>query len=91
MLVTDRRDPATAAWAAQFQRRLDAGLTLAAIAADMRLAQEGGGASEWTLDQISLMQDVEYNAGLEDAQGVINQLIQNPNPAKALTNAPVRR
>jgi hypothetical protein len=91
MLVTDRRDPATAAWAAQFQRRLDAGLTLAAIAADMRLAQEGGGSSEWTLDQISMMQDVEYNAGLEDAQGIINQLTQNPDPAKALTNAPVRR
>lgn len=91
MLAADPRDPATAAWAAQFERRLDAGLTLAAITAEMRLAQQGAGASEWTLDQVSVMQDVEYNAGLEDAQGIINQLTQNPDPAKALTNAPLRR
>jgi hypothetical protein len=91
MLAADPRDPATAAWAVQFQRRLDAGLTLAAIAAEMRLAQQGPGASEWTLDQMSVMQDVEYNAGLDDAQGVINQLTQNPDPTKALTNAPLRR
>jgi hypothetical protein len=91
MLANDPRDPATAAWAAQFQRRLDAGLTLADITAAMRQAPPAAGASEWTLDQMSVMQDVEYNAGLEDAQGAINQLTQNPDPTKALTNAPLRR
>ncbi|WP_267877476.1 hypothetical protein [Massilia putida] len=43
------------------------------------------------MDQLSVMRDVEYNAGLEDAQGIINGLMQNPDAAKALTNAPVRR
>jgi hypothetical protein len=37
------------------------------------------------------MRDVEYNAGLEDAQGAISQLTQNPDPAKALHNVPVSK
>jgi hypothetical protein len=92
-LANDRRDPDTAAWAAQFQRRLDAGLTLADIKAEMRLVSSGVGAgvSEWTLDQQSVMHDIEYNAGLEDAQGIVDRLMQNPDASKALTNAPVRR
>jgi hypothetical protein len=90
-LQNDARDPATAAWATDFQRRLDRGLTLADITAEMRLAPAAGGYSEWTLDQISIMQDVEYNAGLEDARGYLDGLIQNPDPSKALQNAPVSR
>ena len=90
-LQNDVRDPATAAWAKEFQSRLDRGLTLADITAEMRLAPTVGGYSEWTLDQISIMRDVEYNAGLEDARGYLNGLIQNPDPSKALLNAPVSR
>jgi hypothetical protein len=37
------------------------------------------------------MRDVEYNASLEDAQGIIDRLMQTPDASKALTNAPVRR
>jgi hypothetical protein len=90
-LANDHRDPDTAAWAAQFQRRLDGGLTLADIKAEMRLVPSGVGVSEWTFDQLSVMRDVEYNAGLEDAQGIIDRLMQTPDASKALTNAPVRR
>jgi hypothetical protein len=90
-LANDTRDPATAAWAAQFQRRLDAGLTLADIKAEMRLVSSGAGVDEWTIDQVSVMHDVEYNASLDDAQGIITGLMQNPDATKALTNAPVRR
>ena len=91
MLAEDKRDPETAAWAVQFQRRLDAGLTLAAISAEMRQAPPAQGASDWTIDQLSVMHDVEYNAGLEDAQGVITQLMQNPDQTKALQNAPLTK
>jgi hypothetical protein len=90
-LENDVRDPATAAWAAEFQRRLNAGLSLAAIAAEMRLAPAAGGFSEWTLDQLGVMRDVEYNAGLEDARGVFEQQMQNPDPSKALLNPPTSR
>jgi len=90
-LQNDARDPATAAWATSFQRRLDAGLTLADITAEMRLAQAAGGFSEWTIDQVSVMRDVEYNAGLEDARGYLDQMIQNPDPSKALLNPPTSR
>jgi hypothetical protein len=90
-LANDSRDPETATWAAQFQRRLDGGLTLADIKAEMRLVPSGVGVSEWTFDQQSVMRDVEYNAGLENAQGIIDRLMQTPDPSKALTNAPVRR
>ena len=85
------RDPATAAWATAFQRRLDAGLTLADITAEMRLIPDAGGFSEWTIDQVSVMRDVEYNAGLEDARGFLDQQMQNPDPSKALLNAPTSR
>jgi hypothetical protein len=91
MLQNDVRDPATAAWATAFQRRLDAGLTLADIAAEMRLVPGAGGFSEWTIDQLSVMRDVEYNAGLEDARGFLDQQVQNPDPSKALLNAPTSR
>ena len=91
MLAEDKRDPETAAWAVQFQRRLDAGLTLAAISAEMRQAPPAQGVSDWTIDQLSVMHDVEYNAGLEDAQGVITQLMQNPDQTKALHNAPLTK
>ena len=90
-LRNDVRDPAMTAWATAFQGRLDAGLTLAAITAEMRLVPEAGGFSEWTIDQVSVMRDVEYNAGLEDARGYLDGLIQNPDPSKALLNAPTSR
>lgn len=91
MLSNDTRDAATAAWAVQFQKRLDRGLTLADITGEMRLASSSVGFSEWTLDQISMMREVEYNAGLEDAQGILSQQTQNPDPSKALLSPPVRK
>jgi hypothetical protein len=90
-LENDVRDPATAAWASAFHRRLEVGVTLADIAAEMRRVPEAGGFSEWTIDQVGVMRDVEYNAGLEDARGYLDGLMQNPDPSKALQNAPVSR
>jgi hypothetical protein len=72
MLENDVRDPDLTAWAVQFHRRLDAGLTLADIIGEMRKDLDGaapaGGGNEWTLDLVSLMKDVEVEAGLEYAR-----------------------
>jgi hypothetical protein len=80
MLENDTRDPAMAAWAVDFHRRLDTGLTLAAIQAEMRKRLDDGipvaGANEWTLDLIGLMKEVEAQAGLEYARQAIQQQMQ---------------
>jgi hypothetical protein len=92
MLEKDTRDPVTAAWAEAFHRRLDVGLTLADVTAELRLASGAPGFSEWTIDQVSVMRDVEFNAGLDAARGYLNQQVQNPDPAKApLTSVPMAR
>jgi hypothetical protein len=80
MLANDTRDPAMAAWAAEFQGRLDTGLTLAAIQTEMRKGLGDGmpavGASEWTLDLVGVMKDVEAEAGLEYARQAMQQQVQ---------------
>jgi len=89
MLANDPRDPAMAAWAVEFQRRLDGGLTLAAIADEMRKRPDGGalagGGNEWTLDLVGVMRDVEAEAGMEYARNLLNSQMrtqpQGPSPA----------
>ncbi|MBW8899607.1 MAG: hypothetical protein JF619_16175 [Massilia sp.] len=80
MLENDTRDPAMTAWAADFHRRLDAGLTLAAIQAEMRKGLDGAlaadGANEWTLDLVGVMKEVEAQAGLEYARQAMQQQMQ---------------
>jgi hypothetical protein len=80
MLANDTRDPAMAAWAVEFQGRLDNGLTLAAIQAEMRKGlgdgMAAGGASEWTLDLVGVMKEVEAEAGMEYARQAMQQQMQ---------------
>jgi len=80
VLENDTRDPAMTAWAADFHRRLDAGLTLAAIQAEMRKGLDGtlaaGGANEWTLDLVAMMKDAEAQAGMEYARQAMQQQMQ---------------
>ncbi len=79
MLANDSRDPNMAAWAVEFQRRLDTGLTLAAIQAEMRKGLGDGllaGGNEWTLDLVSVMKEVEAQAGLEYARQAMQQQMQ---------------
>jgi len=81
MLENDTRDPAMKAWAVDFHRRLDAGLTLAAIQAEMRKGADGalvaGGANEWTLDLEGTMKEVEALAGMEYARQAMQQQMQS--------------
>jgi len=80
MLANDSRDAAMAAWAVQFQRRLDAGLTKAAILDEMRKGLDGGapagGGNEWTFDLVALVKEVDSEGGVEAARGAIQLQMQ---------------
>ena len=80
MLANDSRDPVLAAWAVQFQRRLDAGLTQADIKAEMRKglndAALAGGGNEWTYDLAGLIKEVETEAGVGYGEGAKQRKFQ---------------
>jgi len=64
-MVGNRRDPYTAAWAADWQRRLDAGVTRDAIRAGLAaFPWSGPGFREWTIDARVNMDKIELSAGL---------------------------
>jgi len=64
-MASNRRDPYTAAWAADWQRRLDAGLTRDAIHAGlMAFPWSGPPFREWTVDATVNIDKIELNAGL---------------------------
>jgi hypothetical protein len=94
MLARNVRDPDMAAWAKQWQSRLDAGASRADILAEMRReATPLASFKEWTIDSTSVMQTVVYNAGLEDAQHYLDGQAQgNPmKPGDVLHNSPTKR
>ncbi len=67
-MAGNRRDPYTAAWAADWQRRLDAGLTRDAIRAGLAAFPWSGPAfREWTVDATVNIDKIELNAGLQKA------------------------
>lgn len=64
-MAGNRRDPYTAAWAADWQRRLDAGATRDAIRAGLAaFPWSGPGFREWTIDTRVNMDKIELSAGL---------------------------
>jgi hypothetical protein len=90
-MASNRRDPDTATWAADWQKRLDAGLTRADLRAGLHdgLNRDPWDASvlhEWTVAQKDVLQNVIVNAGLEDARHAI---IQNPNPGDLSKEVPI--
>jgi hypothetical protein len=94
MLARNTRDPDMAAWAKQWQSRLDAGAGRADILAEMRRETTPlASFKEWTIDHASVMQKVELNAGLEDARGFIEKQqkesrMQSPDVSQ---NGPTKR
>lgn len=64
-MASNGRDPYTAAWAADWQRRLDAGLTRDAIRAGLAAFPWSGPAfREWTVDATVNIDKIELSAGL---------------------------
>ena len=65
-MASNGRDPYTAAWAADWQRRLDAGLTRDAIRAGLAAFPWSGPAfREWTIDATVNIDKIELSAGLQ--------------------------
>ncbi len=64
-MAGNRRDPYTAAWAAGWQRRLEAGVTHDAIRAGLASFPWSGPAfREWTIDATASIDRIELNAGM---------------------------
>jgi hypothetical protein len=73
VLANDSRDPDSQTWAAAWQARLAHGVAPAELFAEMRgSAGMQASVKEWTVDQDSVAQEVERNAGIEAAQKTID-------------------
>ncbi|MTV36199.1 hypothetical protein [Duganella radicis] len=93
LMAHNIREPELAAWAKTWLAKLNAGVGQADVLAEMRVQPKAGKAfREWTIANAVVMQDVERNAGLQDARGRIVQESLNPaNPDQALQSAPTTR
>lgn len=80
LMAHNIRAPEMAAWAKTWLDKVAAGVGQAELLAEMRTQPAAGTVfREWTIANAVVMQDVERNAGLQDARGRIDQ--QNINPA----------
>lgn len=94
LLAQNARDPRMADWAKHWQSCLDAGVSRTEMLAEMRIDPiPNASFKEWTVDSASVMQNVAYNSGLENAQHFIDGQAQgNPmKPGDVLHNTPVQR
>jgi hypothetical protein len=91
-MINNSRAPVMAEWAKKWKSNFDSGLSRNEILAEMRVDPTSDAAfKEWTIANESVMQVVEYNAGLESAQYVIDQMAHDPHPDKALNMVPVKK
>jgi hypothetical protein len=68
-MASNRRDPYTAAWAADWQRRLDAGVTRDAIRAGLAgMPWYGPAFREWAIDATENIRQIELSAGMEKVE-----------------------
>jgi tetratricopeptide (TPR) repeat protein len=80
LLAHNALDPDMAKWAQGWQARLAKGVSHAEVLAEMR-REPGAPAAfkEWTVASESLMQTVEYNAGIEDTRKYLETMrLANP-------------
>lgn len=93
VLAHNRRDPAMAAWATQWQARLQAGVDRAELLAELRRAPAGDTTfREWTIAADSVMRAVVSGAGVESARHYLQGLpVNTDTPEKAINNTPFIR
>jgi tetratricopeptide (TPR) repeat protein len=86
LMSHNSREPELSAWAKTWLGKLAAGVGKEELAAEMRVQPAAGTAfREWTIATALVMQDIERNAGLQDARNHLDQQAINPtNPDKAL-------
>jgi hypothetical protein len=92
-LAHNRRAPAMAAWAAEWQQRLVAGVTRDELLAELRrLPAQDAALKEWTIANDSVMQAVVSGAGVENARHYLQGLPTNiESPEKSINNTPFTR
>jgi len=95
VLAQNRRAPELASWGKEWEARFAAGVGKPELLAEMRRDTAAPQPfHEWTIAFSDVMHDVEYNAGLEAAQGYLDSQTVGVNPTKmeqSLSSSPVRR
>jgi tetratricopeptide (TPR) repeat protein len=91
LLAHDTREPAMAAWAKNWQARLNVGVSRADLLAEMRREPViDGGFKEWTVAGSSMMSTITLNAGLEESRAYLEGLnLGNPMEAAQKGNMPI--
>ena len=90
VLAHNRRDPAMASWAKQWQARLLAGVDTSELLAELRRPPTAEAAfRDWTIASDSVVQAVVTSDGAENARRYFEGLGPNPSaPEKMMTNTP---
>lgn len=93
VLARNRQEPAVAAWAADWQARLQAGVDRDDLLAELRrLAVQETPFDEWTIDSGSVMQAVVRAAGVERARHYLQGLpVDVSKPEQMIFNTPFTR
>jgi tetratricopeptide (TPR) repeat protein len=93
LMAHNIREPQLAAWAKTWLGKLSTGVAQDELLAEMRVQPAAGTAfREWTIANALVMREVEYNAGLQNARGHLDQQGVNPvNPDQALGSTFGRR
>ena len=93
VLAHNRRDPAMAAWATEWQARLLAGVDGDEVLAELRrLPAHGAAFREWTIASDSVMQEVIRGAGIEKARHYLQgQAPSFDKPETGINNTPFAR
>lgn len=92
LMAHNIRDPELQAWGKTWLDKLQAGVSPAEVLAEMRMPAADHTFREWTIANASVMQDVEYNAGLQDARAYLDQQSVNPaHPEQVLQTMPMSR
>lgn len=90
VLAQNRRDPAMAAWANQWQARLVAGVDSADVLAELRRAPAPDAAfKEWTIDREEIMREVATAAGLADLRRLCPTASACPSPGVTTPDNPM--
>lgn len=93
VLARNRQEPAVAAWAADWQARLLAGVDRDDLLAELRrIAVQDAPFDEWTIDSGSVMQAVLRADGVEKARHYLQGLpVDVSKPEQMITNTPFTR
>ncbi len=92
VLAHDRRSPAMAEWATQWQARLAAGVDRAELLAELRRAPADAPVREWTMAHDSVMQEVIRSSGAEKLRDYLkSQPVKMDTPDSSPRGAPNSR